>query len=186
MVDRQSAAFGINIEKDILMFDRTENRIVITVAKLQMAQELVRKGPIYLKDSGRIRFYINEPKKWVTTLMKVPGHVTPEDLRPILTTSGTIHRIYRKVVYTSKGSIMKLPGPNIIVQYSELRRVQPHIIILDTNITIEAIWTLPPKDMVAADNISNFEKEWRELPQEIRAKHLPHQSPQVKHYNKMK
>ena len=93
MVDRQSAAFGINIEKDILMFDRTENRIVITVAKLQMAQELVRKGPIYLKDSGRIRFYINEPKKWVTTLMKVPGHVTPEAVSYTHLTLPTIYSV---------------------------------------------------------------------------------------------
>ena len=165
------AACGIDIEKDILMFDRTENRIVITVRTLQLAQQLVKKGQIYLKDSGRMRFYVNEPKKWVMTIMKVPGHIAPEDLRTALSTFGTIHRIYRKDVYTSKASTMKLPGPNIIVQYSEVRKVPPHRMIVDTNTTVEAIWNLPPEDMVSAEHIKDFKNEWNELPQEVREKH---------------
>ena len=166
-----AAAVGIDIEKDITMFDRTENRIVITLSQLQKAQELVRKGPIYLKDSGRIKFFLNEPKKWVMTLMKVPGHIEAEDMREMLGIFGTVHRLYRKYVYMSKDSSIKLPGPNIIVQYTELRKLPPHRIILDQNTTIEAIWTLPSKDMVAADNQNDFLKEWEDLPQEIRNKH---------------
>ena len=137
-----------------------------------MAQRLVRKGTIYLKNSGRITFFVNQPKKWVMTLMKGPGHVFPEDLRSILETFGMIHhRIYRKVVYTSKDSTMKRPRPNIIVQYSKLRSLPLHKMILDMRLTIEAIWTQPPKDMVEEEHFSDFEKEWHDLPEEIKVKH---------------
>ena len=152
--------FGIRLEADTSMVDLSRNRLVLCMNSITQAQQIIR-NPIILPSGQQLKFVHNEPKLWVMTLFKVPGHYDLNThLRAFFDKFGTVYRIYRKTLNIRD---QQLKGPNVIVQFSELTKVPPCKMIMDKTNTIQTMYTKPSVDMVHPEHANAFWEEYKKV-----------------------